>query len=225
LAKATTAKRSKPAERKRGIPRSPVLIQSSAAREPELQEDMQIGARLKHARLTRGLTLRQLADLVACSESMISKVENEKLRPSLAMLHRLASALGTSMAALFSDEDDKLGPVRIFPSEKRHRVEVDPRPGSKGMWFERIIPTGRNGLLQANILNIPPGSRSDGFVEHTGEDFGYVIEGEVEIIVGGVSYPVKAGDAFFFPSSLPHGHRNTGKRFARVLWVNTPPTL
>ena len=186
---------------------------------------MQIGARLKHTRLSKGLTLRHLADLVDCSESMISKVENDKLRPSLSMLHRLASALDTSMAALFSDNDDSLGPVRIFPADKRHRVDVDPKFGGQGIWFERIVPVGNNGLLQANILNIPPGSSSDGFVEHAGEDFGYVIEGELELLVAENSYCVKAGDAFFFPSSLPHGHRNTGIRVARVLWVNTPPTL
>jgi transcriptional regulator with XRE-family HTH domain len=212
-------------KRRSGIPRSPVATKAPLRKNAGLKADMQIGLRLKHARLTKGLTLRHLADLVDCSESMISKVENEKLRPSLAMLHRLANALDTSMAALFSENDDSLGPVRIFPADKRHRVEVDPKFGGQGKWFERMIPLGPNGLLQANILNIPPGSRSDGFVDHAGEDFGYVIEGELEIIVGGVSYAVKAGDAFFFPSSLPHGHRNDSARVARVLWVNTPPTL
>src|SRR6185312_7676666 len=55
--------------------------------------EVRIGARLKHARLAKGYTLKQLAMVVDCSESMISKVENDKLRPSIAMLHRFSQAL------------------------------------------------------------------------------------------------------------------------------------
>lgn len=208
---------------------SGAAARSSGARDADRHSDdvesVRIGAKLKHARLTLGYTLRELADIVGCSESMVSKVENDRLRPSLAMLHRFASALGTNMAALLSEEDDLSNPVRIFPAEKRKRVQVNSKAAGIGTWFERIVPTGRGGLLQANILNVAPGGESDGVVDHVGEDFGYVIEGELELIVDGAIYPVREGDAFFFPSTLPHGHRNRSLRKARVLWVNTPPTL
>jgi len=58
------------------------------------------GRRIRHARLMKGYTLRQLADVVECSESMISKLENSRLSPSLAMLHRLADALDTTVPDL-----------------------------------------------------------------------------------------------------------------------------
>src|SRR5688500_8535518 len=54
---------------------------------------IEIGMRLKHARLSKGFSLRQLADEVGCTEGFLSKIENNKARPSLAMLHRLVSRL------------------------------------------------------------------------------------------------------------------------------------
>lgn len=195
---------------------------ASAAAEAD---EPRIGSKLKHARLLRGYTLRELASTIECSESMLSKVENDKLRPSIAFLHRLANALGTSIAELFSEGSDLDGPVHVFPAEHRMRVTADAEFGNSGKWFERIVPVDRTGLLQALIHNIPPHSESDGVVSHVGEELGYIIDGELEVVVDGRTYTVKAGDIIFFPSSLPHGYRNTSDSFCRMLKVNTPPSL
>ena len=66
--------------------------------------EIRIGIRLKHARLTKGLSLRQLADEVGCSESFISKIENDKVRPSFSTLHRIVAALEMNVALLFAEE-------------------------------------------------------------------------------------------------------------------------
>jgi uncharacterized cupin superfamily protein len=79
--------------------------------------------------------------------------------------------------------------------------------------------------LQALILNIPAGVKSDNDVEHIGEEIGYLIEGEINIFVDGKRYSLKQGDLLFFSSSLPHGYHNTSDKVARILWVNTPPSL
>ena len=187
--------------------------------------DYRIGPKLKHARLLKGLTLRELAGLVDCSESMLSKLENERLTPSISFLHRLASTLDTSIAELFAENDHLSGPVHHFPADLRARIVEDGETGHEGAWFERIIPVAKSGLLQANILNIPPGVRSDVDVQHVGEELGYLIEGELEVIVDGRTYVMKPGDLLFFPSSLPHGYENKQDKFVRILWVNTPPSL
>lgn len=76
-------------------------------------ENLIIGAYLKHARLNRRRSLRQLSDEVGCSESFLSKVENDKLRPSLAMLHRIVSALGVSIGKLFVAGNGATRPLRL----------------------------------------------------------------------------------------------------------------
>ena len=197
---------------------------SRGRRETSVQSEIRIGSKLKHGRLLKGLTLKELAEIVGCSESMLSKLENDRLVPSISFLHRLASALDTSIAELYAENDTLSGPVHHFPTDRRTRILDDDDP-NKGTWFERIIPIAKSGLLQANILNIPSGVVSDGLVEHVGEELGYLIEGELDVLVDGQTYSMKAGDLLFFPSSLPHGYANHGSQVARILWVNTPPSL
>ena len=187
---------------------------------------VQIGSRLKHARLARGYTLKQLADAVNCSESLISKVENDKVRPSIFMLHRLTRALETNIAELFSAPDPETIPVRIVRNDQRPTFHVDPDwHAGEGVWLERLIAPTKGGLLQANILNLAPNGRSDGTIQHNGEELGYVVQGQLELIVEEVVYVLREGDSFFFPSSMAHGYRNSGTETVRVLWVNTPPSF
>jgi len=190
-----------------------------------IRNEYRIGSKLKHARLLKGHTLKELAEVVGCSESMLSKLENEKLTPSISFLHRLASALDTSIAELFAESDNLSDAVHHFPHDRRARIVENPELGLAGAWYERIIPVSRSGLLQANILNIPPDMRSDNDVDHVGEELGYLIEGELEVRVDGKCYTLRPGDLLFFPSSLPHGYHNKSDKVARILWVNTPPTL
>jgi transcriptional regulator with XRE-family HTH domain len=188
-------------------------------------KELRIGAKLKHARLLQGLTLKELADTVGCSESMLSKLENDKLASSIAFLHRLANALGTSIAELYSEDDNFSGPVHVFHANRRVHTVDDPESKSKGVRYERIVPIDRNGLLQALVHTIPAGAKSGGAISHAGEELGYIIEGELEVLVDGKSYVVGQGDLIFFPSSLPHGYYNKGDKVVRMLKVNTPPSL
>ncbi|MCY1246279.1 HTH-type transcriptional regulator PuuR [compost metagenome] len=87
-----------------------------------------------------------------------------------------------------------------------------------------VLPK-RGGLLQANIHVVWPGGSSDGQIEHQGEEVGYVIEGQLELMLGDDVYLIGPGDAFTFSSQVPHGYRNAGDVVAKILWVNSPATF
>lgn len=176
-----------------------------------------LGLRLRHARLVAGLTLLQLAQKASCSESLISKIERSLATPSLTMLHRLAVALETNIGILTSEDGPTDSPI----------IRHDERPVLKagGIALERLVLPKRGGLLQANIHVVSPGEGSDGLIEHSGEEIGYVLEGTLELTLGESRYDLGPGDAFSFPSNVPHGYRNTGDDVARVLWVNSPATF
>ena len=176
-----------------------------------------LGVRLRHARLVAGLTMTQVAQKSQCSESLISKIENGQASPSLAMLHRIVVTLDTNIAALTTDEAPKEGP--ILPNGERPVIKAG------GISLERITLPKRGGLLQANIHIVPPGEASDGLIEHIGEEVGFVLEGNLELILGSERHLIQAGDAFYFSSQTPHGYRNVGKVAARIFWVNTPATF
>src|ERR1700733_3709519 len=189
------------------------------------ERDLLIGAHIKHARRNRRLSLRQLADIVGCTESFLSKVENDKVRPSLTMLHKIVVALGISVAKLFAEERVDNSPVTVLPAKRRLTLMTGQLRNGKGISLESLLPVSSTMLLEANIHHVAPGGSSRGFIKHQGEEMGFVLEGELELSVAKKTFNVKKGDSFFFLSHLPHGYRNPGSITAKILWVNTPQSF
>lgn len=182
-----------------------------------------LGTRLRLARQTRGLTLKALAEDASCSESLLSKIENGKASPSLPMLHRLVKVLGTNIGWMFEEVDGEEGIV--FRAGTRPLISLDPLRRGDGISLERVIPYSPGHLLQCNIHHVEEKGESAGPIEHVGEEVGYVISGEVELMVDDQVFQLKPGDAFVFKSDLPHHYRNIGAGRASIFWVNTPPTF
>lgn len=180
-----------------------------------------IGVRLRHARLAKRLTLKEVADRVGCSESLVSKVENDKTTPSIAMLHRLASAVGANVSMLFEQQETS---EYVLRADRRPVLEDESHavPGIRVEWLTH--PAGPV-LFQASVHVIEPGASSDGAIVHDGEDFGLVLEGTVALTIGEDGYELGPGDSFAFPSVLPHSYSNHGDTVARIVWMNTPPTF
>jgi transcriptional regulator with XRE-family HTH domain len=204
----------------------PPSNRKQAARErAQVTNNVLIGGRLRHARLNQRISLRQLAAEVKCTESFLSKVENDKVRPSLTMLHRIVVALDINVATLFTPSDDAEAPVTVMSAGKRPMLKTAHLGTGRGIRLEALIPAPRAVLLEANIHHVMPGASSRGVIHHKGEEMGYVLRGQLELIVDKKVFRVREGDTFFFPSHLAHGYRNTGKVEASVLWVNTPQSF
>ncbi|HKL45767.1 MAG TPA: XRE family transcriptional regulator [Roseovarius sp.] len=185
------------------------------------------GRKIKYVRLLKGYTLKQLAELVGCSESMVSKVENSRLSPSLAMLNRIAVALDVGVPDLLLQEGDDLtdGKVTVFPANRFEISGTDKDEARAGVWFDRILPFGREGLLQVQMLHLEPGAEQPRFLHHEGEELIFVLDGVLDVIVEDQTYRVGRGDMIYFSSMLDHRYGNTGDSMARAFWVNTPPTM
>ncbi|MDB5525049.1 MAG: cupin protein [Rhizobium sp.] len=181
-----------------------------------------LGGRLRHARRLHKMTLRSVAAKISCSESMLSKIETGRVAPSLQMLARLAEVLGTSIAALFNEEQRMT--VTVYQQGERQVMGLgSKRDHADYTVLERLIPYADGRLLNANLHVVPPGGGSNGTLSHPGEEVGFVIEGFVELIVDGKPLLLGAGSSFFFSSELPHSYRNIGTSIARIVWCNSPP--
>ncbi|MBM1144985.1 cupin domain-containing protein [Alcanivorax sp. ZXX171] len=182
-----------------------------------------VGVKVRHARLVRGMTLRDLATAAGCSESLVSKIENGRSTPSLNMLQKLAHGLDLTVGQMFAQAEEADTPVSR--ADDRMRVHTDPARAGENLVMERLIPSSEGHLLQGNIHHIGIGGGSEGLLQHDGEEFGYVLDGQVELILDGKSYLIGPGDSFCFRSERPHGYRNVGDTPARVIWLNTPPSF
>jgi mannose-6-phosphate isomerase-like protein (cupin superfamily) len=79
--------------------------------------------------------------------------------------------------------------------------------------------------MEPHLFRIAPKSGSGDAYTHEGEEFLFVLRGELQISVRGKQYRLKAGDSFYFESTAPHRWLNPGRSETRVLWVNVPPTF
>ena len=182
--------------------------------------EYKIGAKVRRARLAANLKLQELADKCGLSKALLSRIENDKINPSIGSLHEIAAALGINLSGFFGEQRPLQSHVVLRKGE-RHEIEIR----SDGSTIENFVPFGGTHMLQAFLLIEEPGGQSQGILSHYGEEVGYVLEGELELTVSGNLYRLKAGDSFNFRSEEPHGHRNPGKTRAVVIWINTPPTM
>src|ERR1700761_1582175 len=182
-----------------------------------------LGVKLRHTRMTKGLRLRDLAEKAECSESMLSKIENDRAVPSLKTLYRIAEALGLTVGQLFAQPAEPNG--LVSRAGERPIVHADPLRNGPGLTLERLIPYHQSHLLQGSIHNIAPGGSGGGLVAHEGEEVAYILEGQVEFMVGDGRFVLKAGDSICYRSEQPHGYHNGGSTHAKLIIVNTPPSF
>lgn len=180
-----------------------------------------LGEKLRHLRKKRGLTLKQLAEMTGCSESMLSKAERGHVVPSLDLLSRIAMQLGTSIVGLFAASAERS--CFVYKEGERPTLELGTATPHGHTVLERLIPYTQGRQLNANLHVVPPEGGSAGALSHEGEEVGFVIEGYIEITVDNERHLVGPGGSFFFHSELQHSYRNVGSTTARIVWVNSPP--
>jgi transcriptional regulator with XRE-family HTH domain len=222
---AATTGKSEPTHEVADMPRKKSALsadQQQIDNKPPAVDD-HVGVRLRHARMTRRMTLRELAEKAGCSESLLSKIENGRALPSFGTLHRIIGVLGLTMGQLFVKTDGPFGIVSR--AGERQALAFHPLRTSVGVIFEQLVPSNQGSLLEGSIQTIAPGAGGDTLITHAGEEVGYVIEGTIELTVDKTTYVLNAGDSCSFRSELPHGLRNPGPNPARVIVINTPPTF
>jgi len=174
---------------------------------------MKLGTKIKRLRVARNYTQEELADRCDLSRSFISQLESDKVSPSVETLERILRVLGTDLQHFFSDEPKKI----IF--KKAERVPMYELP--KGVKMEILMDAIEDKELDAKIVELEPGAQTDQEDYHDGDEFGYVVEGSVDVYLDGKKYHAAEGDCFYYSADCIHYLRNPGKEKATVLWIQT----
>jgi len=120
--------------------------------------------RLKHARLLEGILIRGLAERVGCDESMISKIENGKVAPSLVMLQKLVTAPKRDLSSFFGADTNSPGLVHY--DGERPISMTDAIRGGLGVTYERLVPFAAGNLLEGNIHRVEAGGEKVAQITH-----------------------------------------------------------
>ncbi|MGF6930869.1 transcriptional regulator with XRE-family HTH domain [Paraburkholderia sp. UCT70] len=181
-----------------------------------------VGPRVRYLRRVNRLRLKDVAAAAGCSESLLSRIENSVVMPSLTTLHRIAKALNVNVAALMDPKDEEVCTI-YGPDDRPRQAHVT--DGGDGSTAEILTPFSEHRQLEGLLLEMPAGGPMCGPFQHAGEEVGYVLSGELELVIEGGRHLVPTGYSFFFMSDREHSYRASGDVNCRVLWINTPPTF
>jgi transcriptional regulator with XRE-family HTH domain len=177
--------------------------------------DPTLGSRLKERRKALGKTQQQVAEEANLTVGFISQIERGISTPSLASLFNVAKALETTVDQFVSDSPAHKHSV-VTHSGQRQTYKV----GGTSRYYEFLERGFPEAQLNACISHVPPGHASE-VMRHEGEEFVYLVSGEMLYEVDGVKYALKAGDTLHFDSRKPHQGTNVGRDTAIELWVGT----
>lgn len=174
-----------------------------------------IGPQLRKIRLKRGESLANVANAVGISVGFISSLERSQVSASIGILHKLARHYGLNLLDFF-DTVEIAAPL-VRPKDRKLL------PGGSGVQME-LLAWGKI-IMEPHMFRVAPQAGSPDFYSHQGEEFLYVISGELLIHLQETPYRLAAGDSFYFESCTPHRWINPGKVETLLLWINTPPTF
>ena len=178
-----------------------------------------LGERLRRLRSQAGLSQRELARRAGVTNATISQVEQDRVSPTVASLHKIVAALGLSLSAFFSDASEgELVPFQTAAS----LTEL----GSGGVSLRLVGAAFPGRELEMLVERYPPGADTgEEMLQHPGQECGVVIEGSIEVTVGTQTRELGPGDAYMFSSRTPHRFRNAGGVPCRLISAATPPSL
>jgi DNA-binding transcriptional MerR regulator/quercetin dioxygenase-like cupin family protein len=174
-----------------------------------------LGGRLRQLRAAKGASLATVANSAGISVGFLSALERSHMSASVGTLRKLAKYYKTNILDFYDTAEANQHLVR--PNARRV-LEAGP-----GVRME-LLAWG-NKVMEPHLFRIAPGAGSGESYTHVGEEFLFVLRGELQIFLRGREYRLKAGDSFYFESAVPHKWTNPSRVETSLLWVNTPPTF
>ena len=177
----------------------------------------QIGTKIRDLRNQNGLTQEELADRTELTKGFISQLERGLTAPSVSTLLDIVECLGTNLSDFFHEE---AAPQIVYQKEDYFEKEDDAK--NSITW---LVSTAQSKSLEPILVQLQPGQSMPEDKPHEGEEFGYVLSGEIELQYGEESYKVRQGDSFMFPADRKHKISSACKKVSSILWISTPPSF
>ncbi|RDV00715.1 helix-turn-helix domain-containing protein [Trinickia dinghuensis] len=174
-----------------------------------------LGSKIRALRKRLQRTLDETATAAGISKPFLSQVERGLATPSITSLAGIAKALGVTVQ-YFVDT----------PTEAKSVRRVDELQffsfADSANLFARLTNVSGDRQLDAILVRLPAGQPPSEVTTHAGEEFLYVLRGEISLSLEGSTFVLHAGDSAHYESTVPHGWANTAGDETVLVWVGTP---
>jgi transcriptional regulator with XRE-family HTH domain len=181
-----------------------------------------IGEKLRTLRLRKSMGLVELGKHTGLSAALLSKLEREKLFPTLPTLLRIAMVFGVGLDYFFTDERKRrvVGVVR-----RQERVRFPERPGTPDVpyYFECLDYRATERKLSAYLADFQelPAARQKPH-QHVGVEFLYLLRGSLALKIGSDEFVLEADDAIYFDAGVLHSYSRRGAKPCLGVIVTVP---
>ncbi|MFQ5843247.1 MAG: cupin domain-containing protein [Thermodesulfobacteriota bacterium] len=188
--------------------------------EEKTSTEMKVGERIRELRETRGLSLREMADLTGFSTALLSQMENHLISPSLGTLIKISRALEVRLGFFFGEGSGE--PYAIVRKDERKRVSrFASKNGVKyGYSYESLGFDKKDRHMEPFLVTLEPATlKSTKTSTHEGEEFIFVLEGEMEVTLGNHTDILYPGDSIYYDSTIPHRVQCRKDKEAKIVAV------
>ena len=172
------------------------------------------GSRLRDLRNGRGWTLEELSERSGLSKPFLSRLEGGDRQPSIAAVLTLGRVYGVSLAELFD-------PPTVEPCVIVRKDEASVQQG-EGLRYAALSNGQRFTNLQPIRLTVQARRSGDERYQHEGEEWLYVLQGRLQILLGDQKHELGPGDSAHFDSRIPHRLLALGGKDAELILVACP---
>ena len=173
--------------------------------------------KIKDIRDRQNMTIEELAERSGVKLEVLKAMEDGEVIPSLTPLTKMARALGVRLGT-FLDDTPELGPVVTRGGKTENSLY-----NSTNLEFHSLGAGKIDRNIDPFIIDIEYEEGEKKLSSHEGEEFIYVLEGEIEVIYGNEKYTIGKGDTIFYDSVVPHHLHASGEDKAKILAVLYTP--
>jgi len=182
--------------------------------------ELHLGEKIRKLRQERRLTLQEVADLTGLSKPLLSQIENDQVTPPLATLLKISKGLRVGIHFFFEDEGDRRKFVLIRGEEGALSQRRPKSDAPQGYRYRSLAPGLRHKQIEPFLVEFELKEWDDShFYNHEGEEFLYILDGELEFHYGDEVMRLLPGDSIFYDSATPHGYLSIGAVKARAVAV------
>lgn len=182
-------------------------------------EDLNLGEKLQSFRTTRKMSIRELSQKTGITPSMLSQIERSLANPSINSLKVIAQALDVPLFYFFKEDSNKKD--LVVRGNMRKTIGFP----EQDVTYDLLTPD-ISGNIEFCMMHIPPNTDSVKVpMSHEGEEVAYVVEGEVELLVGAVTYSLSKEDSVRIPPFTDHKWINNSDSLVKVVFAVSPPSF
>lgn len=185
----------------------------------------EIGAKIKNLRESREITKEELSKETNVSLELINSIESGDVVPSLTPITKIAKALGVRLGT-FLDDAPQNGPLIVKNGETNSVVYFSGEENQtdvSALEFHSLGAGKNDRNMEPFIIDVHTENGEFNLSSHEGEEFIYVLEGEIEVKYGQDSFIVSKGDSIYYDSIIPHHLHSHNGEISKILAVVYTP--